>query len=47
MKACPDMSTEKAISESLVNTRGYTVENNQLYLLDEAGETLMTFQAVD
>ncbi|MGY8916188.1 MAG: DUF4377 domain-containing protein [Flavobacteriales bacterium] len=47
MKACPDMSTEKAISESLVNTRGYTIENNQLYLLDEAGETLMTFQAVD
>lgn len=47
MMACPDMAAEKAISQSLINTRGYKVENNQLYLLNEAGETLMTFQAVD
>ncbi|SFT45083.1 META domain-containing protein [Algoriphagus locisalis] len=47
MMACPDMSAEKAISEALINTRGYTIENNQLYLLNEDGESLMTFQAVD
>ena len=47
MMACPDMSAEKAISEALINTRGYTIENNQLYLLNEDGERLMSFQAVD
>ncbi|WP_339879260.1 DUF4377 domain-containing protein [uncultured Algoriphagus sp.] len=45
--ACPDMSAEQAITKALTDTRGYTLENNQLYLLNEAGETLMTFQAVD
>ncbi|MDR7129674.1 heat shock protein HslJ [Algoriphagus sp. 4150] len=47
MMACPDMAPEQAISEALINTHGYKLENNQLYLLNEAGETLMTFQAVD
>ncbi|MEP0714341.1 DUF4377 domain-containing protein [Algoriphagus sp.] len=47
MKACPDMAVEQAISQALIDTRGYKVENNQLYLMNEAGQTLMTFQAVD
>lgn len=47
MMACPDMSVENAISKALINTRGYKLENNQLYLINEAGETLITFQAVD
>lgn len=45
--ACPDMTVEKAISNALVDTRGYQLEKNQLYFLNEAGETLMVFQAVD
>jgi heat shock protein HslJ len=47
MMACPDMSIDQAITKALIDTRGYQLENNQLYLLNEAGETLMTFQAVD
>lgn len=47
MMACPDMSTENAISKALIDTQGYKLENNQLYFLNEAGETLMTFQSVD
>jgi heat shock protein HslJ len=47
MMACPVMSTENAISKALIDTQGYKLENNQLYLLNEAGETLITFQAVD
>ncbi|MFC5623228.1 DUF4377 domain-containing protein [Algoriphagus winogradskyi] len=45
--ACPDMSAENAISKALTDTRGYKLENNQLYLLNESGQTLMTFQAID
>ena len=45
--ACPDMSTENAISKALVDTRGYKLENNQLYFMNESGQTLITFQAVD
>lgn len=47
MMACPDMATEQAISKALIDTRGYKLENNQLYLMNEDGETLMTFHAVD
>src|SRR5690606_3569657 len=46
MMACPDMSIEKAISKALIDTRGYKLENNQLYLLNDAGETLITFSAL-
>ena len=45
--ACPDMSAENAISKALTDTRGYKLENNQLYLMNESGEILITFQAVD
>lgn len=45
--ACPDMSTENTISKALIDTRGYKLENNQLYFMNEARETLITFQAVD
>ena len=45
--ACPDMSAEQAITKAITDTRGYKLENNQLYLLNESGETVMTFQAVD
>lgn len=45
--ACPDMSAEQAITKALSDTRGYKLENNQLYLLNGAGEPVMTFQAVD
>ncbi|WP_057938165.1 DUF4377 domain-containing protein [Algoriphagus resistens] len=47
MMACPDMAAEQAISKALLDTRGYKLENNQLYFLNEGGETLMVFQAVD
>ncbi|PZX55847.1 DUF4377 domain-containing protein [Algoriphagus chordae] len=47
MMACPDMSVENAISKALINTRGYKLEKNQLYLINESGDTLMTLQAVD
>lgn len=47
MMACPDMSVEDAISKALIDTRSYKLENNQLSLMNEAGETLITFQAVD
>lgn len=45
--ACLDMSTENTISKALIDTRGYKLENNQLYFMNEARETLITFQAVD
>jgi len=47
MMACPAMETEKSISQALIDTRGYKLENNQLYLLNDTGEIIMTFQAVD
>lgn len=47
MMACPAIDTEKSISQALIDTRGYKLENNQLYLLNDAGETIMTLQAVD
>ncbi|WP_425639315.1 DUF4377 domain-containing protein [Algoriphagus yeomjeoni] len=47
MMACPDMTIENTISKALINTRGYKLENNQLYMMNESGETLIIFQAVD
>ncbi len=47
MMACPDMKVEQAIGKALVDTRKYKLENNQLHLLDSAGNVLMTFMAVD
>lgn len=47
MMACPDMSTELAIGKALIETRKYKIEANQLYFLDESGNALMIFQAVD
>ncbi|PZX50285.1 META domain-containing protein [Algoriphagus ratkowskyi] len=47
MMACPDMATEYAVSKALISTRAFKLENNQLYLLNSAGETLMTLLAVD
>lgn len=47
MMACPDMKVEQAVGKALVDSRKYRVENNQLHLLDSAGNALMKFQAVD
>jgi heat shock protein HslJ len=47
MMACPDMSIEQAISKALIDTRSYSIENNILTFINETGETLITFQAID
>jgi heat shock protein HslJ len=47
MMACPDMKLEQAIGKALIDTRKYKLENNQLHLLDSAGNALIKFQAVD
>lgn len=47
MMACPDMKVEQAIGKALLDTRKYKIENNQLSLLDSAGNPLIKFQAVD
>jgi heat shock protein HslJ len=47
MMACPDMKAERAISQALIDTRSFKMEENHLYLMNEAGKTIITFQAVD
>lgn len=47
MMACPDMNVENAVSKALIDARSFKVENNQLLLMNDAGATLITFQAVD
>jgi heat shock protein HslJ len=45
--ACPEMKVEQAIEKALIDTRKYKMENNQLHLLDSAGNELIKFQAMD
>lgn len=47
MKACPDMEVELEIQKVLPRIRAYEIENGRLYLRDESGQILMSFQAVD
>lgn len=47
MMACPDMKVEQAIGKALIETRKYKIENNQLHLLDSAGNAMIKFQTVD
>lgn len=47
MKACPDMELELEIQKVFPRIRAYEIENGRLYLKDESGLILMSFQAVD
>lgn len=47
MKACPDMEVELEIQKVLPRIRSFEIENGRLYLRDEGGQILMSFQAVD
>jgi len=47
MMACPDMAVEEAIGKAFIDTRSYSIEDNQLVFKNESGEVLITFQAVD
>jgi len=47
MMACPDMAVEEAIGKAFIDTRSYSIDDNQLVFKNESGEVLITFQAVD
>lgn len=47
LMVCENMEVEQTLIQALTDTRSYKVENNQLFFMDESGENLVTFQAVD
>ncbi|WP_375177679.1 META domain-containing protein [Marinobacter mobilis] len=46
-KACPDMTLSDRFQLNLTQVRGYTRQNLKLYLLDQNGNEILSFQKTD